>query len=148
MEETPITTRNVGKPRSKGRSGKGRVSKDSESNGRQDHFGEKLARQILVGGLPASITPEKFREWADETWPGTVTQVQIIYTYHEKQHHSRPRGFGFLTFCDAKCVETALEVRFRPFGQKIVELKKVLSLSLLFYLSSHSIFCVIYNYLV
>lgn len=129
MEETVPIAVNP-KPRSKGRGSGGgrggRGQKDSESHGKQESHAEKLARQIFVGGLPSSITQEKFREWADETWPGTVTQAQIIYTnsFHERQHQPRPRGFGFLTFCDAKCVEKALENRFLPFGPKTVEVKK------------------------
>lgn len=127
MEETvPVSVNS--KPRSKGRKS-GRSHKESDSSVKQESHAEKLARQIFVGGLPSSITNEKFREWADETWPGTVTQVQIIYTnsHHEKQQQPRPRGFGFLTFNEAKCVEIALETRFRPFGVKTVELKKVCS---------------------
>uniref|UniRef100_A0A7S0QLP5 RRM domain-containing protein n=1 Tax=Cryptomonas curvata TaxID=233186 RepID=A0A7S0QLP5_9CRYP len=114
------------KPRGKGRaSGKGGGNaKDSDSSGRNESAAEKLARQIFVGGLPSSITQEKFREWADETWPGTVTHVQVIYTFQERHHHARPRGFGFITFRDAGCVDNALEIRHRPFGAKIVELKK------------------------
>jgi len=116
------------KPRGKGRaSGKGGGNaKDSDLPGRNESAAEKLARQIFVGGLPSSITQEKFREWADETWPGAVTHVQVIYTFQERHHHARPRGFGFITFRDAGCVDIALEIRHRPFGPKIVELKKVI----------------------
>jgi hypothetical protein len=123
-EPVPSVSR---KPRSKGRaSGKGGgYAKDSDLPGKNESAAEKLARQIFVGGLPSSITQEKFREWADETWPGAVTHVQVIYTFQERHHHARPRGFGFITFRDAGCVDNALEIRHRPFGPKIVELKKV-----------------------
>jgi len=103
----------------------GRNSKESDAKSRQESQLEKLAKQIFVGGLPGSITQEKFREWADETWPGSVSNVQVIFTKNQERfHHCRPRGFGFVTFCDASIVEKALEIRHRPFGPKIVELKK------------------------
>ena len=85
--------KNRGKGRASGKGGGN--NKDSDSSVRNESAAEKLARQIFVGGLPSSITQEKFRDWADETWPGAVTHVQVIYTFKERHPPSRPRGFGF-----------------------------------------------------
>ena len=91
---------------------------------------EKFQNQIFVGGIPWKTTPQRFREWADETWPGMVTGVRLICTPEKINSKyplpSRPRGFGFVTFNNPQTASTAVQKHHFTFsGERTVEVKKV-----------------------
>ena len=119
-QNVQVTLNLANKKSSKKSSKMKRSAKDSDVNIRL----ALLERQLFIGGLPSNINQEKFREWADEVWPDQITNAQLIYTIPEKSP-ARPRGFGFLTFCETPMAEAALTIRYRQFGHKMVELKKV-----------------------
>jgi RNA recognition motif-containing protein len=102
----------------------------SEKHFDKQNQGEKFSNQIFVGGIPWKTTPQQFREWADETWPGLVTGVRLICTPEKFNSKyplpSRPRGFGFVTFNNPQTASSAVQKHHFTFsGERTVEVKKV-----------------------
>jgi hypothetical protein len=99
---------------------------------------DKLANQIFVGGIPLKTNQQRFREWADETWPGLVAGVRLICTFDkaipakrtdakDTAMASKPRGFGFVTFINTEAASNAIQKQHYVFsGERTVEVKKVL----------------------
>ncbi len=129
-----------------GRSGPPKAPCDQQSQKlghgeRQNTKVDKLSNQIFVGGIPLKTTPQGFREWADETWPGLVTGVRLICAFERPVPAKRtdvkdtailvamaakPRGFGFVTFVSTEAASNAVQNQHYVFsGERTVEVKKV-----------------------
>jgi hypothetical protein len=125
-----------------GRSGSPKAPCDQQSlkygHGGQNSKIDKLSNQIFVGGIPLKTSPQQFREWADETWPGVVVGVRLICTLEKALPAKRtdakdtamaakPRGFGFVTFISTDAASHAVQNQHYVFsGERTVEVKKVL----------------------
>ena len=59
-------------------------------------------RKIFVGGLPRELEDDEFREYFANF--GVITDAIII----KDAQTQRPRGFGFITFRDAKAVHKVM----------------------------------------
>ncbi|KAG2721993.1 hypothetical protein I3843_02G093200 [Carya illinoinensis] len=77
-------------------------------------------KKIFVGGLPATLSEEGFRQHF-ETY-GHVTDVVVMYD----QNTGRPRGFGFITFDTEEAVDRVLHKNFHDLDGKQVEVKRAL----------------------
>ena len=109
---------------------------------------DKLANQIFVGGIPLKTSPQRFREWADETWPGLVADVRLICSFEaipaktsdakDTAMVPKPRGFGFVTFISTDTASHAVQNQHYVFsGERTVEVKKVHKAALIsFYILS------------
>uniref|UniRef100_A0A7N1A423 RRM domain-containing protein n=1 Tax=Kalanchoe fedtschenkoi TaxID=63787 RepID=A0A7N1A423_KALFE len=82
--------------------------------------GSVKTKKIFVGGLPATLTEEGFREYF-ETY-GHVTDVVVMYD----QNTQRPRGFGFISFDSEDAVDRVLHKNFHDLNGKQVEVKRAL----------------------
>ncbi|KAL5711961.1 hypothetical protein ACHQM5_014182 [Ranunculus cassubicifolius] len=82
--------------------------------------GSMKTKKIFVGGLPATLTEEGFRQYF-ETY-GTVTDVVVMYD----QSTQRPRGFGFISFDSEEAVDRVLHKNFHELSGKLVEVKRAL----------------------
>jgi hypothetical protein len=124
------------------RSGSPKSSQDQQSQKHGHHWEksgkiDKLANQIFVGGIPLKTSPQRFRAWADETWPGLVAGVRLIGASEkhvpaknadakDTAMASRPRGFGFVTFSSSEAASHAVQNQHYVFsGERTVEVKKV-----------------------
>ena len=124
-----------------GRTGPPKAPCDQQSqlgNGeKQNNKVDRLSNQIFVGGIPLKTTPQRFREWADETWPGLVAGVRLICAFEKLVPAKRtdakdtamavkPRGFGFVTFVSTDAASHAVQNQHYVFsGERTVEVKKV-----------------------
>jgi hypothetical protein len=133
-----------------GRSGPPKASCDQQAlqhghgEKQQSNKADKLANQIFVGGIPLKTSPQRFREWADETWPGLVAGVRLICTFEkavpakrtdakDTAMASKPRGFGFVTFISSDAASHAVQNQHYVFsGERTVEVKKVHKAALIF----------------
>ncbi|KAL9240283.1 hypothetical protein vseg_014521 [Gypsophila vaccaria] len=82
--------------------------------------GNVRTKKIFVGGLPASLTDEAFRQYFEGF--GHVTDVVIMID----QNTQRPRGFGFISFDSEDAVDRVLESTFHDLDGKQVEVKRAL----------------------
>ncbi|KAI4318148.1 hypothetical protein L6164_025952 [Bauhinia variegata] len=82
--------------------------------------GNIRTKKIFVGGLPATLTEEKFREYFEAY--GHVTDVVVMYD----QNTGRPRGFGFISFDTEEAVDRVLHKSFHDLNGKQVEVKRAL----------------------
>ncbi|KAI5649665.1 hypothetical protein M9H77_35670 [Catharanthus roseus] len=99
------------------------VSKAGNSNTSRSFGGgggSNRTKKIFVGGLPATLTDDAFRQYF-ETY-GTVTDVVIMYD----QQTNRPRGFGFISFDSEDAVDRVLHKTFHDLNGKQVEVKRAL----------------------
>ncbi|GAV81395.1 RRM_1 domain-containing protein, partial [Cephalotus follicularis] len=82
--------------------------------------GNIKTKKIFVGGLPATLTEEGFRQYFEVY--GQVTDVVIMYD----QNTQRPRGFGFISFDTEEAVDMVLHKTFHDLNGKQVEVKRAL----------------------
>ncbi|GAB2294341.1 hypothetical protein Dimus_028551 [Dionaea muscipula] len=82
--------------------------------------GNPRTKKIFVGGLPATLTEDGFRQYFENY--GHVTDVVIMYD----QNTQRPRGFGFISFDNEDAVERVLHKTFHDLNGKQVEVKRAL----------------------
>lgn len=75
-------------------------------------------KKIFVGGLPATITEDDFRQYFQQF--GSITDVVVMYDSGTQ----RPRGFGFITFDSEDAVENVLKKSFHELHEKLVEVKR------------------------
>eukprot|EP00292_Cryptomonas_paramecium_P034354 CAMPEP_0113676846 /NCGR_PEP_ID=MMETSP0038_2-20120614/8896_1 /TAXON_ID=2898 /ORGANISM="Cryptomonas paramecium" /LENGTH=281 /DNA_ID=CAMNT_0000593973 /DNA_START=91 /DNA_END=936 /DNA_ORIENTATION=- /assembly_acc=CAM_ASM_000170 len=81
----------------------------------------RLSRQVFIGGLPTNVTQSLLRAWAEKTYPGRVVNAVLVV---DKKTHSRPRGFGFVTFDSVEAANFAVQKHMHDFDGKPVEIKK------------------------
>ncbi|CAK9139534.1 unnamed protein product [Ilex paraguariensis] len=98
------------------------TSKTSNFNTARNHGGSGNIRtkKIFVGGLPATLTEEGFRQYFEAY--GEVVDVVVMYD----QHTNRPRGFGFISFDSEDAVDRVLHKTFHDINGKQVEVKRAL----------------------
>ncbi|XP_054821762.1 heterogeneous nuclear ribonucleoprotein 1-like [Prosopis cineraria] len=82
--------------------------------------GNLKTKKIFVGGLPPTLTEEKFRQYFEAY--GHVTDVVVMYD----QNTGRPRGFGFISFDTEEAVDRVLLKPFHDLNGKQVEVKRAL----------------------
>ncbi|RDX75482.1 Heterogeneous nuclear ribonucleoprotein 1 [Mucuna pruriens] len=82
--------------------------------------GNIRTKKIFVGGLPPTLTEEKFRQYFESY--GHVTDVVVMYD----QNTGRPRGFGFISFDTEEAVDRVLHKSFHDLNGKQVEVKRAL----------------------
>ncbi|OWM63270.1 heterogeneous nuclear ribonucleoprotein 1-like [Punica granatum] len=82
--------------------------------------GNIRTKKIFVGGLPATLSEDGFREYFESY--GNVTDVVIMYD----QNTQRPRGFGFISFDSEEAVDRVLHKTFHDLNGKQVEVKRAL----------------------
>ncbi|XP_028769566.1 heterogeneous nuclear ribonucleoprotein 1 [Neltuma alba] len=82
--------------------------------------GNMRTKKIFVGGLPPTLSEEKFREYFEAY--GHVTDVVVMYD----QNTGRPRGFGFISFDTEDAVDRVLQKPFHDLNGKQVEVKRAL----------------------
>lgn len=82
--------------------------------------GNIRTKKIFVGGLPATITEDGFREYFEAY--GSVTDVVVMFD----QQTQRPRGFGFISFDSEDAVDRVLHKTFHDLNGKQVEVKRAL----------------------
>ncbi|KAF7837434.1 heterogeneous nuclear ribonucleoprotein 1-like [Senna tora] len=82
--------------------------------------GNIRTKKIFVGGLPPTLTEEKFRQYFEAY--GHVTDVVVMYD----QNTGRPRGFGFISFDTEDAVDRVLHKPFHDLNGKQVEVKRAL----------------------
>ncbi|KAK4745565.1 hypothetical protein SAY87_011877 [Trapa incisa] len=82
--------------------------------------GNIRTKKIFVGGLPATLSEDGFREYFEKY--GNVTDVVIMYD----QNTQRPRGFGFISFDSEEAVDMVLHKTFHDLNGKQVEVKRAL----------------------
>lgn len=82
--------------------------------------GSFRTKKIFVGGLPATLSEEGFRQYFEAY--GHVTDVVVMYD----QNTGRPRGFGFITFDTEEAVDKVLHKNFHDLNGKQVEVKRAL----------------------
>lgn len=82
--------------------------------------GNIRTKKIFVGGLPPTLTEEKFRQYFESY--GHVTDVVVMYD----QNTGRPRGFGFISFDTEDAVDRVLHKSFHDLNGKQVEVKRAL----------------------
>ncbi|KAM7518439.1 hypothetical protein LguiB_017401 [Lonicera macranthoides] len=90
-------------------------SRNTRSNG-NDHF--RRTKKIFVGGLPANLTDQEFRNYFEKF--GRITDVVVM---QDNMTH-RPRGFGFITFDTEDVVENVMQASFHELNGKLVEVKR------------------------
>ncbi|KAE9586376.1 hypothetical protein Lal_00013718 [Lupinus albus] len=97
-------------------------SKSGNSNSARNsgNGGNIRTKKIFVGGLPPTLTEEKFREYFEAY--GQVTDVVVMYD----QNTGRPRGFGFISFDNEDAVDSVLYKTFHELSGKNVEVKRAL----------------------
>ncbi|KAG5554214.1 hypothetical protein RHGRI_011913 [Rhododendron griersonianum] len=82
--------------------------------------GNYRTKKIFVGGLPATLTEEGFRQYFESY--GNVTDVVVMYD----QATQRPRGFGFVSFDSEEAVDRVLHKTYHDLNGKQVEVKRAL----------------------
>ncbi|XP_076948199.1 heterogeneous nuclear ribonucleoprotein 1-like [Bidens hawaiensis] len=82
--------------------------------------GNMRTKKIFVGGLPATLSEETFRDYF--AGYGQVTDVVVMYD----QQTNRPRGFGFISFDSEEAVDRVLHKTFHDLNGKQVEVKRAL----------------------
>lgn len=82
--------------------------------------GNMRTKKIFVGGLPATLSEEGFRQYFESY--GQVTDVVVMYD----QQTNRPRGFGFISFDSEEAVDRVLHKTFHDLNGKQVEVKRAL----------------------
>ncbi|KAK4786791.1 hypothetical protein SAY86_010624 [Trapa natans] len=82
--------------------------------------GNIRTKKIFVGGLPATLSEDGFREYFEKY--GNVSDVVIMYD----QNTQRPRGFGFISFDSEEAVDRVLHRTFHDLNGKQVEVKRAL----------------------
>ncbi|KAI8560785.1 hypothetical protein RHMOL_Rhmol04G0282900 [Rhododendron molle] len=82
--------------------------------------GNYRTKKIFVGGLPATLSEEGFRQYFESY--GNVTDVVVMYD----QATQRPRGFGFVSFDSEEAVDRVLHKTFHDLNGKQVEVKRAL----------------------
>ncbi|KVI02732.1 hypothetical protein Ccrd_018978 [Cynara cardunculus var. scolymus] len=87
------------------------------------HTNDQLSNstKIFVGGLPADLTVDEFRDYFQKF--GSMEDVVVMCD----KETSRPRGFGFVTFESPETAEKVLKNRFYELKNKRVEVKKAVS---------------------
>ncbi|CAL0328424.1 unnamed protein product [Lupinus luteus] len=95
-------------------------SGNSNSARNSGNGGNIRTKKIFVGGLPPTLTEEKFREYFEAY--GQVTDVVVMYD----QNTGRPRGFGFISFDNEDAVDSVLYKTFHELSGKNVEVKRAL----------------------
>ncbi|CAM8988433.1 unnamed protein product [Rhodiola kirilowii] len=110
------------------------VTRSSNTNPSRGYgsSGNVRTKKIFVGGLPATLTEEEFREYF-ETY-GHVTDVVVMYD----QNTQRARGFGFISFDSEDAVDRVLHKSFHDLNGKQVEVKRALPKDAYMGGSSHS----------
>ncbi|CAL0303180.1 unnamed protein product [Lupinus luteus] len=93
---------------------------NSNSGRSSGNGGNTRTKKIFVGGLPPTLTEEKFREYFEAY--GQVTDVVVMYD----QNTGRPRGFGFISFDNEDTVDRVLHKTFHELNGKNVEVKRAL----------------------
>ncbi|KAL5558706.1 hypothetical protein UlMin_034917 [Ulmus minor] len=76
------------------------------------------SRKIFVGGLPADLKEEEFKNYFEGF--GRITDVVVM---HDNETN-RPRGFGFITFDSEDTVENVIQNSFHELKGKKVEVKR------------------------
>lgn len=74
-------------------------------------------RKIFVGGIPATTTRSKLMQYFGEY--GEIDDCIIMM---DRDH--KPRGFGFVTFCDLSSIDDVLADDEHYIDGKLVECKK------------------------
>lgn len=82
--------------------------------------GSLRTKKIFVGGLPANLTEEDFKNYFQQF--GNITDVVVMYDHNTQ----RPRGFGFISFDSEDAVENVLQKSFHQLNEKLVEVKRAL----------------------
>ncbi|OIV90005.1 hypothetical protein TanjilG_00351, partial [Lupinus angustifolius] len=95
-------------------------SGNSNSARNSGNGGNIRTKKIFVGGLPPTLTEEKFREYFEAY--GQITDVVVMYD----QNTGRPRGFGFISFDNEDAVDSVLYKTFHELSGKNVEVKRAL----------------------
>lgn len=98
------------------------VSRVGNSGGARNFGGggNTRTKKIFVGGLPATLNEEGFRQYFESY--GNVVDVVIMYD----QQTNRPRGFGFVSFDSEEAVDRVLHKTFHDLLGKQVEVKRAL----------------------
>ncbi|KAL8139609.1 hypothetical protein V2J09_005630 [Rumex salicifolius] len=90
------------------------------NSGNRNHGsgGHLRTKKIFVGGLPATLNEDGFRQYFENY--GHVTDAVIMYD----QNTQRPRGFGFISFDNEDSVDRVLHKTFHDLSGKQVEVKR------------------------
>ncbi|XP_061357012.1 heterogeneous nuclear ribonucleoprotein 1-like isoform X2 [Gastrolobium bilobum] len=97
------------------------TSRTGNPNTRNSGNGGNIrTKKIFVGGLPPTLTEEKFRQYFEAYGP--VTDVVVMYD----QITGRTRGFGFISFESEDAVDRVLHKSFHDLNGKQVEVKRAL----------------------
>ncbi len=78
------------------------VPKDDQGAGKQalpNGLGQGRSKKIFVGGLAPSVDEAAFRRHFERF--GSVEDAVVMYDHDNR----RPRGFGFVTFCDEQSID-------------------------------------------
>ncbi|WVZ20756.1 hypothetical protein V8G54_008078 [Vigna mungo] len=75
-------------------------------------------KKIFVGGLPAGISEEEFKQYFERF--GRITDVVVM---QDSVTH-RPRGFGFITFDSEESVQSVMVKNFHDLNGRQVEVKR------------------------
>ncbi|KAK7352506.1 hypothetical protein VNO80_17928 [Phaseolus coccineus] len=75
-------------------------------------------KKIFVGGLPAGISEEEFKQYFERF--GRITDVVVM---QDSVTH-RPRGFGFITFDSEESVQSVMVRSFHDLNGRQVEVKR------------------------
>lgn len=93
---------------------------ENPNSGRGGSTINTRTKKIFVGGLPASLSEDEFRQYF-QTY-GNVVDVVVMYD----QNTQRPRGFGFISFDEEEAVDRVLHKTFHDLQGKQVEVKRAL----------------------
>ncbi|XP_020212574.1 RNA-binding protein 1 [Cajanus cajan] len=77
-------------------------------------------KKIFVGGLPAGISEEEFKNYFERF--GRITDVVVM---QDSVTH-RPRGFGFITFDSEESVQNVMVKSFHDLNGRQVEVKRAI----------------------
>ena len=62
-------------------------------------------RKVFVGGLPHNLALEEFRAYFSQF--GDLDDCVIL----QDKRTQKPRGFGFVTYTDIRCLDKVMEMR-------------------------------------
>ncbi|KAK9724264.1 hypothetical protein RND81_05G059500 [Saponaria officinalis] len=122
MDTHTLDGRSIEAKRAMSRDDQQNTARNGNNNGGRNGgtSGNVRTKKLFVGGLPATLTDEAFRQYFESF--GHVTDVVIMFD----QNTQRPRGFGFISFDNEDAVDRVLENTFHDLDGKQVEVKRAL----------------------